>query len=494
MILTPEETRLAEQSVFEKGIEAEDLMEEAGRGVAEAILRFFPRTRSATLYLGPGHNAGDALVAARYLHAEGWTIDTKWSGDISKAATLTLKKWRAFETLHFAKPATTTVNQGPHVLVDALLGIGARPGLRPAFRECTREVNFRRDREFATTVALDIPTGLNGTTGTPEPDAVAADFTLAIACAKSGLIADEAVNHVGRLEIIKLPVILPKRPGIHSGEDVSTAETLAPFLPRRRHDWHKGDAGRVAIIAGAPTMTGAAHLACSGAVRAGAGLVSLLAPAASHAILATRVDPEIMVLPWERPADIDLNPFDALAVGPGLGGLAKEWIEPLNRFEGAIVADADLLNALARDPSALKRFAKTGPRLFTPHPGEFSRLQPEAKGSRTAQARKFVKETGGTLLLKGARTLVTAPDRPAAYNPTGHSGMASGGMGDVLTGVCAGLAAQGMELYHAARLGSWVCGRAGELALQNGESIESTTPTAVLNAMGKAFDALREEN
>jgi NAD(P)H-hydrate epimerase len=255
---------------------------------------------------------------------------------------------------------------------------------------------------------------------------------------------------------------------------------------------HKGDCGRVGIVAGSPGFAGAAVMCAEAALHAGAGLVTLYVEPAIQATVAARVSPEVMVHTFTTPRALLERQHDALAIGPGLGrDRDAEALEVIARAALPMVIDADALNALAARPDAAWTFP--GPRLVTPHPGEMQRLVPGSiHRPRREVAEKFVERHPVTLLLKGARTIVAERGRPLSYNTTGSPGMATGGMGDVLTGVCVALAGQGLDLYDAARLGAWLCGRAAEVATARGESDESLSATHVIHHLGAAFRELRQ--
>ena len=230
---------------------------------------------------------------------------------------------------------------------------------------------------------------------------------------------------------------------------------------------------------------------CSlGALRAGGGLVELFVPEDIYEIVAAAAAPEAMVKPVNSYADLLGEPIDVWAVGPGLGKEGAQEIRELMReAKQPMVIDADGLNILSENMATLREMR--GPRLLTPHPGEMKRLFPHEKMSRAEIATKFCGEYGVTLLLKGSRTIVAEAGRPLSYNTTGNPGMATGGMGDVLTGVCGGLLGQKLSPNDAARLGAWLCGRAAELAIVNGDaSEESLLPSDLLDHLGAAFNEL----
>jgi NAD(P)H-hydrate epimerase len=233
-------------------------------------------------------------------------------------------------------------------------------------------------------------------------------------------------------------------------------------------------------------------LCANACVRAGAGLVTLYVTEDIYPIAGAAAIPEVMVRPIDGFRDLLETRRDVLALGPGLGQERKdEVLELIRRCEQPMIIDADGLNILAQAPEVLREAA--GPRLLTPHPGEMARLAPETAGrSRQEIAEQWAAKYPGTLLLKGARTLVAEAGRPLSYNTTGNPGMGSGGMGDTLTGVCAALAGQGLPLYDCARLGAWLCGHAAELAVaHNGDSEESLTASGVAGFLGRAFRNFR---
>jgi hydroxyethylthiazole kinase-like uncharacterized protein yjeF len=228
-----------------------------------------------------------------------------------------------------------------------------------------------------------------------------------------------------------------------------------------------------------------------GALRAGAGLVEIFVPEEIYEIVASAAPMESMVKPLPSYRDLLKEKADVWAVGPGLGkSHAAEILELIEKAKQPMVIDADALNILAGKTSTLKHCK--GKRLLTPHPGEMKRLSPDEKETRAKTATKFCQRFGVILLLKGSRTIVAERDRPLSYNTTGDPGMATGGMGDILTGVCAGLAGQGLSLYDAARLGAWLCGRAAEIAIFNGsQSEQSLLPRDILDQLGQAFNELK---
>jgi len=496
-MLSPREMQELERRVFAGGAEPEALMEEAGRLMAAAVSQFCPRPGTCLAFFGKGHNGGDALVAARVLSEAGWSVFLVPAYPEVEWAPLTARKWSQAgrcDTWSLAqllkwRPVSGTAC----VLLDGLLGIGAQGPLKGPVAEMCRRINYLRESSAAMVFALDLPTGLDGATGQADSETVVADVTLTVGFAKVGLVADGATKFVGRMAVMSLEE-LSAAAGSQDPLECATPRSLAPLWRRRPADAHKGDCGRVSLVAGALGTVGAALLAARGALRAGAGLVTLFVRAEIYAQTAALAPVECMVRPFDRVAEVLTLPADSLGIGPGLGRQHPEAVVELIRsFSGPAVLDADALNILAEGRlSVLNECA--GPRLLTPHPGEMARLDPEGEGlGRAARVRHFAERWPVTLLLKGARTVVGTAGRGLTFNTTGNPGMASGGMGDVLTGVCAALLAQGVPCHEAGAFGAWLCGRAAEELVCSGRrSEESLLASDVADALGDAFLALRQ--
>lgn len=500
MLVSCQQMREAEERLFARGeVEAETLMEIAGRRCADLIQLRCPAPAWAILFVGKGNNGGDALVVGRELRKAGWRVAAQLAADSPNDMTeLAAKKLAEFE----ATPQGGAANRSFTILVDGLLGIGASGPLRGTIAELAKEMNQQRKQVKALTFAIDIPSGIDGDSGECYAGAVVADHTLTIAQVKAGLVADAAVNHVGRIDVVPLDQIAVE--DFCSDAWLMTSESLRGLLPRRRHDFHKGNAGRVGIVAGSPGMLGAADLAARGALRGGAGLVTVFADDKISDLLAERVPPEIMVKRFEKVDEIAAMNLDVLAIGPGLGGVIRlPLIHLMVDDPRPMVLDADALNALAASAKDLAALGSNrAERLLTPHPGEMERLlaaDENAKASDRSRERSrgqvaedFATEHGVTVLLKGARTVIAKAGQATAYNSTGNSGMASGGMGDVLTGLCAAMLAVTGDAFDAACLGAWLAGRSADLLVDSAtRSIESLSAADVADGLGAAFADLR---
>ena len=514
--------RSAEKAAFAQGVEVEALMDQAGAGVARAVTDFFPSPGKCIVFAGKGHNAGDALVAAQCLRTRGWKIEVRLAFKESDSSDLMRKKLECLRRrpteilgarpLPGADPGVAIVDllakaaddltaahnstaaearlgtSAPIVILDGLLGLGANPPLREPVRTVCRQINQLRRKTGAYVFAVDLPTGLDGDSGKTDRDCVIADFTVTIGFAKRGLVADSALDFVGRLEVVLLPHLTAERT---PSELAATASSLRSLLPRRRFSAYKNQFGRIGVVAGSKGFIGAALMTAQGALHAGAGLVEVFVPEEIYEIVATAAPQEAMVKPLKSYRDLLKGKTDVWAVGPGLGkSHAAGILELIEKGKQPMVVDADGLNILADKITTLKRCK--GERLLTPHPGEMKRLSPGKSETRARTAAKFCSRFPVTLLLKGSRTIVAKRGRPLSYNITGNPGMASGGMGDVLTGVCAGLVGQGLSLYDAARVGAWACGRAAEIAIFSAvASEESLLARDVLDHLGPAFNELR---
>ncbi len=453
-ICTAQSIREAEQRLFAAGeVSSLELMNTVVERLWQACGRlpllqnFVPS--QVVVYAGSGNNAGDAIgLAARW----GCPVVLRCAGGLSADSQAQLC---GRELLCEPQPQEYTL------IIDGLLGSGAVGELRPAYAALVREMNaLRAASHRSLLLAIDIPTGLDAATGTHGADVVRADVTAAIGCVKPGMVADGAEDAVGRLLCIPLSEV-GEIPASESA-GVMDISDVSGILHSRAYSFYKNKAGRVAIIAGCVGMAGAAQMCAEAAVAAGAGLVVLYCLPPVYPILAARVTPEVMVRPVGSYADIHEPDAQVLVIGPGLGEVQPVAAESLRRlaseFKGTVVLDADGLNtaaAYAWEPR--KNW------ILTPHPGEMRRLQPGVCVSRMEMVSCYRNKFDSTLVLKGARTLISG-ENGCFFNATGGPYMANGGQGDVLAGVIGALAAQGVAPMRAAMLGVYTCGMAAEYA------------------------------
>lgn len=485
--------RAAETAAMAAGWSEERLLELAGTRLGHALGRYFPRKGTAIGYLGKGHNAGDALVALRVLRDDyGWDVAVRNAFAFEDCAPLTLAKWRELSPAVVLEEAPRWVDMGrPLVLLDGLLGMGACGPLRPPLADLAAEMESLRQRAGAIVAAVDLPSGLDPDTGVTADGGVTADVTLMIGNAKSGALLSNAVNETGALALVPVePLAAPSTAAMEMicPQEMDFGKSPRPF------DFHKGLAGRVALVAGSSRYPGAAVLAATGALRAGAGLVTLHVPVECAAVIAAKCPPEIIIRAFDSFHEIPAGECDALVVGCGMGGLDeaagrafRQWLESC---PVPAVIDADALNWIAATGNH-DLFEER--HILTPHPGEFRRLAPDLEGmAREQAAQAFCEHHPATLLLKGGRTLIARHGHPLWCNSTGHPGMGTGGQGDLLAGVIGALLAGGLPGPQAAALGAWLCGHASEIVHTDPAfSAESLSPSDTAGMLGAAFNDWR---
>jgi len=487
VVTAAEMQELDRRASAEYGIPSLLLMENAGTEAVREMLAAFPglpRMRVA-IVCGRGNNGGDGFVVARHLLNRGATVETfllarreEVRGDARVNLEILAKMGAAPREITSAEDLTAIAAQirSADVVVDALLGTGTRGPAKGLSVEAIELLN----RAGRPVVAMDIPSGLLADDPEPPGPAVRATLTVTFALPKRCLLLYPAAAYAGTVRIgdIGIPTALCRDPelrlGLLEGGDVT------PAFPRRDPAAHKGTFGHVLVIAGSVGKTGAAALTGEAAQRVGAGLVTLAVPESLNDILEVKLT-EVMTepVPETEAQTIGREALDrllhlaadksAVAIGPGLGthpSTQKLVHELLAALRIPIVLDADGINALAGQADLLRRVA--GPLILTPHPGEMSRLvgvpRDEVLGRRVALAQDVATRFNVTVVLKMARTVIALPTGDAAIVPTGNPGMATGGTGDVLTGLIAGLLAQGVAPGLAAHAGAYIHGMAGDLA------------------------------
>lgn len=487
--VTLAESLAVETAAIAKGWSAGQLLNQAGQRLGHALGRHFPKPGTVVGYLGKGHNAGDTLIALRILRDQfGWQISTRNAYPIADWAPLTRQKWAelGIET-HLPQAPEWRDCEGPLLLLDGLLGSGSNGLLRPPLVELSAEMASLRRHAGARVAAIDLPSGIDPESGRILAGCVIADTTFMIGNAKRGLLHSHAAAATGALALV---TVEPLTVTPASDFELISPQTLACGKEPRPFDFHKGMAGRVAILAGSENYPGAAVLAASGALRGGGGLITLFVPASAYSSISAKCPPEVIVRKFVDPRELLKFPFDALVVGCGLGemspAVAAGLLDLIANSPAPTVVDADALNLIAE----LKKTAiLTENHLLTPHPGEFARLAPELQDlPREQAARRFAARVPATLLLKGCRTLVTRQNQPLWCNATGTPAMASGGQGDLLAGLIGARLANGDPPLAAAALSAWICGRSAEIAMnQTHLSEQSLVASDVLHFLGAAF-------
>jgi NAD(P)H-hydrate epimerase len=487
-ILNAAQMREADRAtIHDVGIPSVVLMENAGRQVVAALESLFDdlADRRVAIVAGKGNNGGDGFVVARTLHQRGVDAtvflvgrvadvkgDARINLDILGHLGVTVVEVAdegAWE-LHFSEVS-------PHdLIIDALFGTGLSGPLQGLHQTVVADLNA----SDIPIVAIDVPSGLSADTCDLIGDCIDASVTVTLGAPKLPLVLPPAEQKSGEVVIADIGIPLGVIEQVDGPRiELITKDTLRPLLPARAADVHKGDFGRVLIVAGSTGKTGAAALAADGALRSGAGLVTVACPRSCVPIVAGYGREYMTEGVEETPlGTVDFAAADAvlglvadvIAVGPGLGrgeGVSTFVRELLEKCEVPLVLDADALNALADEPAALR--GRDGRDLIiTPHPGEMARLlgcsTEDVQANRLGLAQDLARRHRVYVVLKGYRTIIATPGGPTFVNPTGSPGMATGGTGDVLTGMVAAWLAQLMDAEAACRLAVYLHGAAGELA------------------------------
>ena len=509
-LLTAEAMQEADRrAITGLGIPGLHLMENAGRECARLIHERYglSPSRTAVIVAGKGNNGGDGYVIARHLSEAGWqtlNLIVAERDEIRGDALTNLERLPA-GTVRFCPdgiaPHTEELKCAA-VVVDALFGTGLSREITGPSADAIDIVN----RSGRPVTAVDIPSGIHGTTGQLLGKAVRADLTVTFAAAKLGHVLYPGAEFVGELRTVPIGIpdlLLSETPGCEFVDNAAARELLRP----RERTAHKGTFGHLLVIAGSRGKTGAAAMAANSAVRAGSGLVTLAVPALLHNILEVKTTeamtvslddagrghlsylalPEIITLLAGR---------DAVALGPGLSW-NSDTAELVHRLLPGIhlplVIDADALNAVSERPDILTKVSSPAV-ILTPHPGEMARIcgcsTADIERDRIAAATDIAARFGVYVVLKGARTVCAAPDGRIAINGSGNPGMASGGMGDVLTGILASLLGQGYPPFDACRLGVFLHGSAADLAAQEMGEI-GITATDVQERLPYAYRQLQ---
>jgi NAD(P)H-hydrate epimerase len=446
------------------GIPGLTLMQRAGDNAFAILRERWPGAKRIVVLCGMGNNGGDGYVVARLAHQAGLTVTLMQIGD----ATRLKGDARAAAEIAMASgitpgPVDVEAIGKADLIVDALLGTGLD---REVSGEFLRAIEAIHQSE-APVLAIDIPSGLNADTGQVMGSAVSADATVTFIGLKQGLFTGAGPDHCGKIYFSGLQ--LPAETYAAAAPSAKRLELsqFAPLLRPRRRSAHKGHFGHVLVIGGDHGYAGAARMAAEAAARAGAGLVSI----ASHAATLVAARPELMCHGIEEPQQLTrlLDQATVVAIGPGLGqsDWGKKLLARVLELNRPMVLDADALNLLAEEPIHNDRW------VLTPHPGEAARLLDcttvGVQADRFRAAREIQARYGGVCVLKGTGTLVANSAGDIGVCTAGNPGMASGGMGDVLTGVIAGLLAQRIAPYEAACLGVCLHAHAADLAAQDGE-------------------------
>ncbi len=486
-IVMPEQMRKIDQAAVRMGVPSLLLMENAASGV----IRELPEeAQSYAVFCGKGNNGGDGYAIARQLYTAGKNVkiiaigkpdkgDAKINYEIAKKIGVPFSNYDDLS--------------GYDIIIDALLGTGLSKKVEGEYARSIEKINKSGKKVYS----VDIPSGVDGKTGETLGISVNADVTVTFCLPKAGLYYSDSV---GRLVIC--PISIPKQAIDEQNLwlNLITDEWVKDRMPKRKKQSHKGDYGKVLIIAGSVGMTGAARLCCGSALRMGSGIVYLAVPKSLNEIMENSLTEAITIPVREIDGVLDSNAYDdilpymkmadVLLVGCGLStkaGTMDVFRNLMEKCEVPMVIDADGLNLLAKDISLLKR--KDNPKVLTPHIVEFSRLSgiktEEINNDRINLARQFAMDNNVVLVLKGAGTVIAAPEGECYISPTGNAGMATGGSGDVLSGMIASLIGQGVPPFDAAVMGVYLHGKCADIAAgEKGQC--SMLPTDMIECIPKA--------
>lgn len=447
------------------GIPAYTLMSRAGKATFDHLRERWSAAKSLCVLCGSGNNGGDGYIVATLALQAGWQVSVLSLTDVLCLQGAARQAYEAFVAAGGQVQAFDNALPAADVLLDAMLGTGLDRAVEGGYAAAIEVLN----QQHSPVVAVDIPSGLHADTGQVCGTAVRAAMTVTFIGLKAGLLTGKARDYCGTLHFARLDVPDSVYAQVPTDMCLLGEHTLRDGLPPRSRSLHKGQCGHALLIGGAPGMSGAVRLAGEAALRVGSGLVSV-ATHPEHAPVLNLLRPELMVNAVESPVHLRtlLPKMAAIGIGPGMGqtAWARGLLTMVQTAPQPKVLDADALGLLAQTPLQCEGW------VLTPHPGEAARLLKcatwEVEQDRVAAARQLQAKYGGVVVLKGAGTLVVSAGG-VAFCPAGNPGMASGGMGDALTGIIVGLLAQGLDTVAAAETGVWVHARAADLAAATGE-------------------------
>ncbi|MDH4128087.1 MAG: NAD(P)H-hydrate dehydratase [Spirochaetota bacterium] len=494
------------------------LMENAGIAITYKIMEIYPqivKSTNNTVIVGPGNNGGDGLVIARQFLTQKIPVQIiiignrdKFNGDplinleISEKLNIplkficSLKEWEMQEQNIFSS----------FIIIDAIFGTGLKDKVKDLFNNIIQSINKNK---LSKVISVDIPSGMLSIEDKQNETIIFADDTITVGLPKIGMVDYPGKSYVGKLHIVNIgfPETLLTDKQIHT--NLITLDMVKNILPKRQSNTHKGDFGHVLVIAGSKKYTGAAILTCKSALRSGCGLVTLASVATVCSTLRNQFPEAIcMELPETNDGYIssesfslishNLSSYQTVIIGPGLGQSpsTKELLDDLLiNYTGKVVIDADGINLLSQNLDLLKK--SKCEIILTPHLKEMSRLMNktinEIKSNKIAYSREFSKKYNIVLCLKSAVTLISDSNGELYYNTTGNEGMSTGGTGDVLTGIIAGLMAQGVGVLESTILGTYIHGLTGDYVKLNSSS-QTLIASDIINNLHHAFNKLNSEN
>lgn len=495
-ILTREEVRIIDsRSIKEFGISGLILMENAGRAVANVVLQHYPECQDIAIICGTGNNGGDGFVIARHLLSANRNVTTYLIGKRAKYmadAKTNLNSLEKSDGKVIELNEKTSAIKKADLYIDSIFGTGLDRNVEGFHKKA---INFLNSQNKPV-ISVDIPSGLDSDSGRPLGAAVNADSTVTFIKPKRGMCIHPGVELTGKLFVADLTT--PKILEDEIKTELLTFSDCGKLLKKRHQNSHKGTHGHLFILAGSTGKSGAAILSANAALRTGAGLLTLGVPKSINSVIEENCI-EAMSIPLEETVEGTLDESSlkriiqilkgkksALAIGPGLSTNEKTKnlvLKIISKAELPVVLDADALNILSENENIIKK-AKSDV-VITPHPGEMARLAKltnrEVQENRIDVAKEFATKNRCTVILKGARSVIASPDGRIFINPTGNPGMATGGMGDALTGMVASFLAQGYSSLNSSILGTFLHGFAGDICANETGETGFTATDLILN-------------
>jgi ADP-dependent NAD(P)H-hydrate dehydratase / NAD(P)H-hydrate epimerase len=501
VFLTDKVRLLDAETIRLEGIKSSDLMERASDAVFRKIRLSLAKTENILVFSGPGNNGGDALAISRLLIISGYPVTTvlcKFGKELSKDADIQLGKLKGTngsKIICLENVDSLNLNEHFDVIIEGLFGSGLNRPLEGYFAKMVQWINS----QSIPIISIDVPGGLfceDNSKNIPQ-NIVKANHVIGLQFPKLAYFLPENEPYLGKWDIVDIGINSMSADETETSFFYTQISDIKNILHKRPKFAHKGDFGKSLLIAGSKGMAGAAILAAKGALRSGIGLLTLRIPEEIYSIVQTAV-PEAMAQTYENGVfwnDTCCTEFwTAIAIGPGLGkgeekaGSLKRILE---KKPQKLVLDADALNLVAENQSLLSLLPENC--ILTPHPGEFERLAGQKFHNgyeRLEEARRFASKYHVNIVLKGAYTACINPEGICHFNSTGNPGMATGGCGDVLTGIIVSLLSQGYSPEESCKLGTFLHGFCGDLSLQK-QSEESLIASDLPNYLGKVFNILR---
>ena len=501
-ILTSSQLKeLDKYTIAHEPIASIDLMERAAIALTNAIIRRWDKSFKMVVFAGPGNNGGDALAVARMLSQRGYHVEVflfNTKGKLSEECQTNLERLKMCGSVYFTEISTQfdpPELTESHVVIDGLFGSGLNKPLSGGFAAVVKYINASK----AQVVAIDIPSGLMGEDNTYNirQNIVHADVTLSIQLPKLSFLFPENEEVVGEWELLDIGLKQSYIDATASPFSILGEEVIRPIVKPRKRFAHKGSFGHGLLIAGSYGMAGASILSTKACLRSGIGLLTVHTPIHNHDILQISV-PEAIVQTdiheryFAQPTD--LSRYKAIAIGPGLGQEEDTALAMMEQIQGSnlpIILDADAINILSTHRNWLSRLPKRC--ILTPHLGELERLIGKCMDTyeRLTKVKELAAYLQSYIIVKGAWTTIVTPEGEYFFNPTGNPGMATGGSGDVLTGILLALVAQGYSREEACKLGVYIHGLAGDIAAE--EMTETGMISSdIINALPNAWKKIRQ--